>query len=103
MEYKYQVQNVVILSVWMSQNVATTSLARLSSCLETFTEILISLERLNQRFTSAAAQLLQNIFAELLNKKLTLFMSIASPYTAIFKRIYTFLMFILIREVANIL
>ncbi|HHX7188444.1 IS4 family transposase [Bacillus thuringiensis] len=84
---KYQAQDLVALCVWMSQNVATTSLAQLSSCLEASTEILISPEGLNQRFNPAAVQLLQHILAELLNKKLTSSMSIASPCTSIFKRI----------------
>ncbi|ANP80134.1 transposase [Bacillus sp. B25(2016b)] len=84
---KYQAQDLVALCVWMSQNVATTSLAQLSSCLEASTEILISPEGLNQRFNPAAVQLLQHILAELLNKKLTSSISIASPCTSIFKRI----------------
>ncbi len=34
---KYQAKDLVALCVWMSQNVATTSLTQLSSCLEAST------------------------------------------------------------------
>ncbi|HDR6219001.1 TPA: IS4 family transposase [Bacillus cereus] len=84
---KYQAKDLVALCVWMSQNVATTSLTQLSSCLEASTEVLISPEGLNQRFNQAAVQFLQHLLAELLNQKLTLSMPISSPYTSIFKRI----------------
>ncbi len=43
---KYQVKDLVALCVWMSQNVATTSLTKLSSCLEASTKVLISPEGL---------------------------------------------------------
>ncbi|TBX45772.1 IS4 family transposase [Bacillus thuringiensis] len=84
---KYQAKDLVALCVWMSQNVATTSLTQLSSCLEASTEVLISPEGLNQRFNKAAVQFLQHLLAELLNQKLTSSMPISSPYTSIFKRI----------------
>ncbi len=84
---KYQAKDLVALCVWVSQNVATTSLTQLSSCLEASTEVLISPEGLNQRFNQAAVQFLQHILAELLNQKLALSMPISSPYTSIFKRI----------------
>ncbi len=51
---KYQAKDLVASCVWMSPNVATTSLTQLSSCLETSTEVLISSEGLNQRFNQAA-------------------------------------------------
>ncbi len=35
---KYQAKDLVALCVWMNQNVATTSLTQLSSCLEASTE-----------------------------------------------------------------
>ncbi len=41
---KYQARDLVALCVWMSQNVAATSLTQLSSCLETSPEVLISPE-----------------------------------------------------------
>ncbi|EJQ19601.1 hypothetical protein IE9_05698 [Bacillus cereus BAG4X12-1] len=84
---KYQAKDLVALCVWMSQNVAATSLTQLSSCLEVSTEVLISPEGLNQRFNKAAVQFLQHILAELLNQKLTSSMPISSPYTSVFKRI----------------
>ncbi|QIW22091.1 IS4 family transposase [Bacillus thuringiensis] len=84
---KYQVKDLVALCVWMSQNVATTSLTQLSSCLEASTEVLISPEGLNQRFNQAAVQFLQHLLAELLTKKLASSMPISSPYTSVFKRI----------------
>ncbi|MFK4354379.1 hypothetical protein ABH964_003726 [Bacillus sp. RC92] len=58
---KYQAKDLVALCVWVSQNVATTSLTQLSSCLEASTEVLISPEGLNQRFNKAAVQFLQHI------------------------------------------
>ncbi|MGR4032599.1 IS4 family transposase, partial [Bacillus sp. ZZQ-131] len=84
---KYQAKNLVTLCVWMNQNVATTSLTQLSSCLEASTEVLISPEGLNQRFNQAAVQFLQHILAELLNQKLASSMSLSFPYTSLFKRI----------------
>ncbi|MBE4942500.1 IS4 family transposase, partial [Bacillus thuringiensis] len=84
---KYQAKDLVALCVWMSQNVAATSLTQLSSCLEVSTEVLISPEGLNQRFNKAAVQFLQHILAELLNQKLASSMPISSPYTSVFKRI----------------
>ncbi|PGL44002.1 IS4 family transposase, partial [Bacillus cereus] len=84
---KYQAKDLVALCVWMSQNVATTSLTQLSSCLEASTEVLISPEGLNQRFNKAAVQFLQHILSELLNQKLASSIPIPSPYTSVFKRI----------------
>ncbi|MDA1636068.1 IS4 family transposase [Bacillus cereus] len=84
---KYQAKDLVALCVWLSQNVAMTSLTQLSSCLEASTEVFISPEGLNQRFNQAAVQFLQHILAELLNQKLASSMPISSPYTSIFKRI----------------
>ncbi|MGR9594491.1 IS4 family transposase [Bacillus thuringiensis] len=84
---KYQAKDLVALCVWVSQNVAMTSLTQLSSCLEASTEVLISPEDLNQRFNKAAVQFLQHLLAELLNQKLTSSMPISYPYTSVFKRI----------------
>ncbi|MED2440615.1 IS4 family transposase, partial [Bacillus thuringiensis] len=84
---KYQAKDLVALCIWMSQNIATTSLAQLSSCLESSTEVLISPEGLNQRFNTSAVQFLQHILTNLLNKKLTSSMPLSSPYTSVFKRI----------------
>lgn len=71
----------------MSQNIATTFLAQLSSCLESSTEVLISQEGLNQRFNKSAVQFLQHILTNLLNNKLTSSIPLSSPYTSVFKRI----------------
>lgn len=38
---KYQAKDSVALCVWMSQNVATTSLTQLSRCLKASTEVLM--------------------------------------------------------------
>ena len=84
---KYQAKDLVALCVWMSQNVAKTSLTQLCSCLEVSTEVLISPEGLNQRFNATAVQFLQQLLAELLNQKLSSTKLISSPYTSIFKRI----------------
>ena len=84
---KYQEKDLVALCVWMSQNVAKTSLNQLCRCLEASTEVLISPEGLNKRFNKAAVQLLQHILAELLNQKLISSMPISYPYTSVFKRI----------------
>jgi len=64
---KYQAKDLVALCIWMSQNIATTSLTQLSSRLEASTKVLISPEGLNQRFNKAAVLFLQHILAELLN------------------------------------
>ncbi len=84
---KYQAKDLVALCVWLNQNVATTSLTQLSSCLEALTEVLISPEGLNQRINQAAVQFLQHLLAELLNQKLTSSMPISYLYTSVFKRI----------------
>jgi hypothetical protein len=78
---KYQAKDLVTLCIWISQNIATTSLAQLSSCLEASTE------GLYQRFNKSAVQFLQHILTNLLNKKLTSSIPLSSPYTSIFKRI----------------
>ena len=77
---KYQAKDLVALCVWMSQNVAKTSLTQLCSCLEASTEVLISPEGLNQRFNATAVQFLQQLLAELLNQKLSSTKLISSPF-----------------------
>lgn len=64
-----------------------TSLTQLSSCLGASTEVLISLEGLNQQFNKAAFLFLQHLLAQLLSKKLAASMPISSPYTSVFKLI----------------
>jgi hypothetical protein len=65
---KYQTQDLVTL--WLSQKVAATSLTQLCSQLESSTGTSISPGGLNQRFNPAAVQFLQQIFAQFLNEKL---------------------------------
>ncbi|MED2794807.1 IS4 family transposase [Bacillus wiedmannii] len=84
---KYHAKDLVALCVWLSQNVAKTSLTQLCSCLEASTEVLISPEGLNQRFNAAAVQFLQKVLVKLLNQKLSSAKLLPSPYTSIFKRI----------------
>ncbi|PHA19899.1 IS4 family transposase [Bacillus wiedmannii] len=84
---KYRAKDLIALCVWISQNVAKTSLTQLCSCLEASTEVLISPEGLNQRFNTAAVQFLQKVLAKLLNQKLSSAKLLSSPYTSIFKRI----------------
>lgn len=55
---KHQAKDLIALCVWMSQNIATTSLTQLTNCLEASTKVLISSEGLNQRFNKAAVQFL---------------------------------------------
>ncbi|OPD44121.1 transposase [Bacillus thuringiensis] len=83
---KYQAKDLVALCVWVSQNVAMTSLTQLSSCLEASTEVPISPEGLNQRFNKTYVQLLQHLLATT-KQKIASSMPIPSPYTSIFKRI----------------
>ncbi|MCP9225864.1 IS4 family transposase [Bacillus mycoides] len=84
---KYQAKDLVALCVWISQNVAKTSLTQLCSCLEASTEVLISPEGLNQRFNATAVQFLQQVLAELLNQKLSSTKLLTFSYASIFKRI----------------
>ncbi|GKS09732.1 hypothetical protein YDYSY3_07320 [Paenibacillus chitinolyticus] len=47
---KYRAQDLVVLCIWLSQNIAHTSLIQLCSRLEANTGISMSPEGLNQRF-----------------------------------------------------
>ena len=51
---KYQADELIALCVWLSQEVASTSLTQLCSRLEASTGVLMSPEGLNQRFNPAA-------------------------------------------------
>ncbi|GMG76785.1 IS4 family transposase [Priestia megaterium] len=84
---KYQAKDLIALCVWVSQNVASTSLTQLCSSLESSTGVLISPEGLNQRFNSAAVQLLQQVLTSLLTQKLFPVKSISHHYTSQFQRI----------------
>ncbi len=63
---KYQAKDLVALCIWMSQNIATTSLTQLCSQLETSTGVLLSPEGLNRRFNSASVSFFRNVFTTLL-------------------------------------
>ncbi|ALZ64526.1 hypothetical protein FORC13_p041 (plasmid) [Bacillus cereus] len=84
---KYRAQYLIALCVWISQSVAKTSLTQLCGCLGASTEVLISPEGLNQPFNATAVQLLKQVLAKLLNRKLSSSRLFSSPYTSIFSSI----------------
>src|SRR3954453_22241758 len=67
---KYQADELMALCVWLSQEVACTSLTQLCSRLEASTGVLMSQEGLNQRFNPAAVAFLRKVFTSLLTQKL---------------------------------
>lgn len=84
---KYQAKELVALCVWLSQQVASTSLTQLCSYLEVSTGVLISPEGLNQRFNTSTVQFLEQVLANLLTQRIHSTQKIIHQYTAIFKRI----------------
>ncbi|MFJ8072272.1 IS4 family transposase [Peribacillus sp. NPDC096447] len=84
---KYQAAELIALCVWLSQEVASTSLTQLCSRLEASTGILMSPEGLNQRFNPAAVTFLREVFTSLLTQKLCLNQSLSSDMISTFKRI----------------
>ncbi|MGQ8826799.1 IS4 family transposase [Bacillus sp. NA_146.1] len=84
---KYRGQDLVALCVWLSQNLANTSLTQLCSRLEANTCISMSPEGLNQRFNSQAVQFLQQILASLLHQQFCSSSHILTSYTNYFRRI----------------
>lgn len=84
---KYGAQELVALCVWLSKNIANTSLTQLCSRLEVNTGISMRPEGLNQRFNSQAVQLLQQILASLLHQQFCLSSQIPTSYTNYFRRI----------------
>jgi Transposase DDE domain len=84
---KYRAQDLVALYVWMSQNIASTSLTKLCSQLEASTGILMSPEGLNQRFNNDAVRFLQRLFALLMKSEICSSGVISSEYMAYFQRI----------------
>jgi hypothetical protein len=84
---KYRAEDIVALCVWLSQEVASTSLSQLCSCLEASTGVLISPEGLNQRFNAAAVEFLQRVFTCLLAQKMNASGMLPHHYTSCFKRI----------------
>ena len=63
---KYQANELMALCVWLSQEVAHTSLTQLCSRLEASTGVVMSPEGLNQRFNPAAVTFLREVFTALL-------------------------------------
>ncbi|PEI90055.1 IS4 family transposase [Bacillus pseudomycoides] len=84
---KYRAQDLVALCVWLSENIANTSLTQLCSRLEPNTGISMSPEGLNQRFNSQAVQLLQQILASLLHQHFCSSSQIPTSYINYFHRI----------------
>ncbi|UOQ91472.1 IS4 family transposase [Halobacillus shinanisalinarum] len=84
---KYQAKDLIALCVWLSQKVASTSLAQLCSCLESSTGVLMSPEGLNQRFNPTAVELLRHVFATLLTKKLSTSQVLSHRYVSQFRSI----------------
>ncbi|EJQ94050.1 hypothetical protein II1_04640 [Bacillus cereus MC118] len=84
---KYRAQDLVALCVWLSKNVAHTSLTQLCSRLETNTGISMSPEGLNQRFNARAVQFLQQILTYLLHQQLCTSSKISTLYTNHFRSI----------------
>lgn len=84
---KYQSNELMALCVWLSQEIASTSLTQLCSRLEVSTGVLISPEGLNQRFNPAAVAFLQEVFTFLLTQKLCATQSLSSRIISAFKRI----------------
>jgi hypothetical protein len=84
---KYQENELIALCVWISQEVASTSLTQLCSRLEASTGILISPEGLNQRFNPAAVTLLREVFTSLLTQRLCLNQSLSLHIISAFERI----------------
>ena len=82
---KYQADELIALCVWLSQEVASTSLTQLCSRLEASTGVLISPEGLNQRFNPAAVAFLRKVFTSLLTQKLCATQSLSSDITSVFQ------------------
>lgn len=84
---KYRAQDLVALCVWLSKNIAHTSLTQLCSRLEANTCISMSPEGLNQRFNPQAVQFLQQLLAHLLHQQFCSSSKIPTLYTNYFRRI----------------
>jgi hypothetical protein len=84
---KYRGQDLVTLCVWMSQNIASTSLTKLCSQLEASTGVLMSPEGLNQRFNNDAVRFLQRLLALLMKSEIYSSGVIPSEYMEYFQRI----------------
>ncbi|PGL03895.1 IS4 family transposase [Bacillus cereus] len=84
---KYQANELIALCVWLSQEIASTSLTQLCSQLEASTGVLMSSEGLNQRFNPAAVAFLREVFTSLLTQKLCSNHSLSAHVISTFNRI----------------
>ncbi|PFZ61706.1 IS4 family transposase, partial [Bacillus wiedmannii] len=84
---KYQAKELIALCVWLSQEIASTSLTQLCSQLEVSTGVLMSSEGLNQRFNPAAVAFLREVFTSLLTQKLCSNHSLSAHMIPTFNRI----------------
>ena len=87
---KYRAQDLVALCVWLSQNIAHTSLIQLCSRLEANTGISMSSEGLNQRFNPQDVHFLQQLLAHLLHQQFCSSSKISTLYTNYFRYIYIY-------------
>jgi hypothetical protein len=84
---KYRGQDLVTMCVWLSHNLASTSLTQLCSELEAATGISMSAEGLNQRLNKQSVTFLQQLFARLLQAEIGSSSSLPSEYRDLFLRI----------------
>ncbi|MBE7106621.1 IS4 family transposase [Bacillus cereus] len=84
---KYQANELIALCVWLSQEIASTSLTQLCSQLEASTGVLMRSEGLNQRFNPAAVAFLREVFTSLLTQKLCSNHSLSVHMISTFNRI----------------
>ncbi|HFK1743107.1 TPA: IS4 family transposase, partial [Bacillus cereus] len=84
---KYPAKELIALCVWLSQEIASTSLTQLCSQLEVSTGVLMSSEGLNQRFNPAAVTFLREVFTSLLTQKLCSNHSLSAHIISTFNRI----------------
>ena len=81
--YKYPAKELIALCVWLSQEIASTSLTQL----EVSIGVLMSSEGLDQRFNPAAVAFHREVFTSLLKQKLCLNQSISAQIISTFNRI----------------
>lgn len=79
-------QYFLSLCVWLNQQIATTSLTRLCSQLETSTGVLLSPEGLTRHFNSASVTFLRTLFPTLLQDKIGGLSKIFHSLSAYFER-----------------
>jgi hypothetical protein len=84
---KYQANELIALCVWLSQEIASTSLTQMCSQLEASTGALMSSEGLNQRFNPVTVAFLREVFTSLLTQKLCSNQSLPAHLISTFNRI----------------